>query len=218
LNDNGNVGLFSFTVHGSTIENLNLTDIDLTLTSDTFGYAGGLVANNGGTISNVNVSGSITGLEGPAAGGLVGFNNSGAITNCSSAVNISVNIYGSGSAVGGFVGDNEGSISDCYSTGNVTISGQSENTSAATAKGAGVGGFDGYQGSLGSISYAYATGGGCRDGSGGGDRKSTCLRGRFCRLLGGRRDSGCLLDRVGHGKRHGLGQPQRRRFCRGHHG
>ena len=157
LNDNGNVGLFSYTVHGSTIENLNLTDVDLTITNDTFGDAGALVANNGGTISNVNVSGTITGSVGPAAGGLAGLNN-GSITHGSSAVNISLNIYGTGSAVGGFVGDNEGTISACYSTGNVTIPGQSENTSAGSGNGAGVGGFAGYQSSLGSISYSYATG------------------------------------------------------------
>ena len=77
--------------------------------------AGGLVGNNFyGTISNCRSSASVTG--GAATGGLVG-RSYGTIENCYAAAGIT----GTGYYTGGLVGDNRsGTISSCYAAGNVT--------------------------------------------------------------------------------------------------
>ncbi len=75
-----------------------------------------------GTIENVNVIDNLRG--GSIIGGLVGSQNGGKITNCSTDGSVSgaVNgpVYGGGDAVGGLVGTQyEGSITDSYSSESV---------------------------------------------------------------------------------------------------
>ncbi len=68
-----------------------------------FGYVG-----EGGTVKNVTVSGSVTGITN--VGGVVGWNY-GSVTNCHSEVNVTGKY-----TIGGVVGANNGSIFGCTST------------------------------------------------------------------------------------------------------
>ena len=80
-------------------------------------FAGGLVGSNiGGTVSNCYSTGSVTGFW-YAGGGLIGYNQGGTNTNSYSTCRVNGNdIY-----AGGLIGDNDGStITNCYSTGSVT--------------------------------------------------------------------------------------------------
>ena len=76
---------------------------------------GGLMGSNTGTVMDCYSSGSVTGT-GHGAGGLVGWNTGGNLSNCHTMGD--VNGY---YAVGGLAGMNSpgGSISDCYSTSQV---------------------------------------------------------------------------------------------------
>ena len=75
-------------------------------------YAGGLVGENRGTITSCTVAGAIIkadGNIGAVAGGLVGRNNGGEITNCTvTGAAIIADSNGSGAMAGGLVGDNNG--------------------------------------------------------------------------------------------------------------
>ena len=75
---------------------------------------GGLVGNNGGNISNSYATGTVSGAE--FVGRLVGNNNTGSISNSYAAGTVS----GSANSIGGLVGWNEGSISNSYAIGAVT--------------------------------------------------------------------------------------------------
>jgi filamentous hemagglutinin family protein len=90
------VGLFGNAING-TIQNVNLTSFNVTGGT----YVGGLIGfNDGDTISNVTVSGTVT-SSGSNAGLLAGY-NSGTISNSSS----SGTLTGTGSTGGGLVGWN----------------------------------------------------------------------------------------------------------------
>ena len=78
-------------------------------TTGIFGYI-----SNGGQIRNLGVEDvNMTGRSG--IGGLVGFNESGSITNCYSTGSLS-----GFSHIGGLVGTNGGSITSSYSTASVS--------------------------------------------------------------------------------------------------
>ena len=79
-------------------------------------YVGGLVGwNNSGAITNCYVMGTITGL--PYSGGLAGYNQ-GTITNCYTTGTVTV---GSNQVfAGGLVGYNIGTITNCHTTSTVT--------------------------------------------------------------------------------------------------
>ncbi|MGN7760872.1 S-layer homology domain-containing protein [Paenibacillus sp. 22594] len=105
-------------------------------------FVGGLVGfNDSGTISNSYTAGSVSGFS--TVGGLVGYNGSGTISNSYAIGSVS----GSGIlnfTLGGLVGVSEGTISNCYATGSVS-------------------GYDGLGGLVGlnyngSINTSYATG------------------------------------------------------------
>ncbi|MCP4260639.1 MAG: rhodanese-like domain-containing protein [Planctomycetes bacterium] len=82
-----------------------------------YDYAGGLVGYNyRGTITNCTSSGSVSGND--DVGGLVGHNYDGTITDCYTSVSVSGDDY-----VGGLVGGNYGTISNCYAAGSVSGSG-----------------------------------------------------------------------------------------------
>jgi hypothetical protein len=86
-------------------------------------YAGGLVGRNDGhgSISNCYAIGTITRYSGDGcAGGLVGANNSGSLTDCyTTGAVIPTNNYHP-VVVGGLVGSTSGSISRCYSAGEIS--------------------------------------------------------------------------------------------------
>ena len=139
------VGLFSY-ITGATIRNVGLTGVNITGGN----HVGGLVgSNNGGTIINSYVTGSVNGST--YVGGLVGYNNTGTVSNSYSTGNVTGSRndgnYGYYGGVGGLVGFNDfGTISNSYSIDTVIEHGSNE-----------AGGLVGYNLS-GSISNSYATG------------------------------------------------------------
>jgi len=79
------------------------------------GSVGGLVGANGGIVSDCHCTGSVISKE-DHAGGLVGYNERGTVSDSYS----SANVIGY-NAVGGLMGENyEGTVSNSYSTGSVT--------------------------------------------------------------------------------------------------
>jgi len=105
-------------------------------------YAGGLVGYNYyGKITNCYTTGKVNGQS--STGGLAGFNVAGYITNCYSTAKVTG--FGGGNYTGGLVGyDYYGTLSGCYSTG--TVSGVSN-----------TGGFIGYAYDS-SVTSCYSTG------------------------------------------------------------
>ena len=125
ISADGRQGLFG-SVSGGTIKNLKLTSSTINCTSNS--YAGGIIAcvdndnDNGVTIKNCHVSGSVTIKSGNSSGGIVGKTEKGdvSITGCSSGATVSTR--SSNACVGGIIGQcgNEGNGS--YST-SVNIAG-----------------------------------------------------------------------------------------------
>ena len=106
------VGLFGYvTGEGAEIKNLRLVDVDIyAATGD---YVGGLVGyNNGGRLTNVSVTGSVTGWGG--VGGLVGVNYDGLARQC--YADCTVDGY---EDTGGLVGINYNDVTNCHSAGSV---------------------------------------------------------------------------------------------------
>ncbi|WP_044412883.1 two-partner secretion domain-containing protein, partial [Thiomicrospira microaerophila] len=104
----GRQGLFGVIENVSTVKNLGLTNVDISSTSS---RVGGLAGDNRGSVSNVYVTGDITG--GFTTGGLIG-QNRGTLND----VHVIGNVKAGGS-VGGLVGDNRGSIETAYVVGSV---------------------------------------------------------------------------------------------------
>lgn len=132
-------GLFGY--NNGTIKTLGIVDSEIYATS----CAGGIAADNSGTITNCYNTGKVTATASYAvAGGIVGSNGSGTITNC----------YNTGEVTGssiasGIVGSNgSGTITNCYNTGAVT----------ATFSFAYAGGIVGNNSSSGTITSCYNTG------------------------------------------------------------
>ena len=100
-------------INNGTIENITAFGNTVTVTSDS-GNAGGIVGvnNNGGTVDDVESSGSVIG-EGANAivGGLVGTNESGATVNNSYSKSAVTSTSGTDADLGGVVGVNEGTVS-----------------------------------------------------------------------------------------------------------
>ena len=115
ISADGRQGLFG-SVSGGTIKNLKLTSSTINCTSNS--YAGGIIAcvDNGVTIENCHVSGSVTIESGNSSGGIVGKTDLGdvSIKGCSSGATVSTR--SSNACVGGIIGQcgNEGNGS--YST------------------------------------------------------------------------------------------------------
>ena len=125
-----------------------------------FGYV-----DTGGTVQNLTVSGTVSGIN--FVGGIAG-QNGGRITDCA----FSGSVSGVG-PVGGVVGQNSGNVENCYNTGTVTGSAglvggvvgfngsgivtNSYNTGAVSG-GEEVGGVVGYNYSGGSVTNSYNTG------------------------------------------------------------
>ncbi len=135
-------GLFGYT-QSSTIENLVLTNINITSTQT---FVGGLVgySTTSSVITNVSVSGTISSSS-SSVGGLVGYTNLTTISDSDSSVTVSGT-----SSVGGLVGSMNGTnnsnatITNSYATGNVRGS-------------TNVGGLIGFK-YYGTVTDSYATG------------------------------------------------------------
>ncbi|NYF19424.1 filamentous hemagglutinin family protein [Xanthomonas sp. JAI131] len=140
------VGLFGVTGNGSAIRNLGLLGGSVAGRN----YVGGLVGDNGGTITNTYAAGMANGLtsdERDYVGGLVGFNEAGGtITNAYATGAVRGNNY-----VGGLVGSNLGAITNAYATGAV-------NGIFYNGGGNYVGGLVGSNEAGGTITNTYATG------------------------------------------------------------
>lgn len=125
-------GLFGYNtgvIKNITVDNFTI-DLDYSSYSPVSSrYVGGLVGyNDGGIISNCNVSGSIsvyskTDYRDSYAGGLAGY-NSGVIENSYSMAGVSVRSTSerNTSYAGGLVGYNIGTITNCYATKSVSAS------------------------------------------------------------------------------------------------
>jgi hypothetical protein len=130
----GGGGLFGCVGKGGIIKNIGVINATTTLTEDvdvfvalsqrTVAFAapifssGILVGFNGGSVSDSYTSGTVSGDYN--VGGLVG-TNTGTVSNCRSAANVTGSAWG----VGGLIGSNGllkygGSVKYCYSTGSVT--------------------------------------------------------------------------------------------------
>ncbi len=102
-------GLFGY-VRGQSIKNINLTNVNITGANS----VGALAGNNTAAISNVYVSGKVTGTK--FVGGLLGTNSQGSIQTSYSTVNVTGESY-----VGGLVGTNtSGTVTNSYATGAVS--------------------------------------------------------------------------------------------------
>ena len=140
-------GLFGATAAGSTVANVGIRNVSLYEEPANGAFVGGLVGQNGGSITNSYVAGggiTLTGA-GPSAnlyaGGLVGQNGAdfinpinlnntspetGSITDSYATDSVSVQGQNNGYDVGGLVGFNYGSnvsITDSYATGRVSVPG-----------------------------------------------------------------------------------------------
>ena len=194
------VGLFGFT-EGSTIRDVGMISANITghywvgglvgrnylgasISSTAsiignvsgLGRVGGLVGENNGSISSASAIGNVSGSILHGGGGLVGY-NSGSISNAHAAGSVTSG-SGSGTPVGGLVGENAGfngifgSIDGAFSTSSVTgtnyvggLVGWNDSSTFNNAYSTGnvsgtnyVGGLVGYNRNFSTISNAYATG------------------------------------------------------------
>ncbi|WP_303869273.1 GLUG motif-containing protein [Acetobacterium wieringae] len=85
-----------------------------TLTLPTAGSSQGIIASNSGTVSNLNVAGTISGTI-SCIGGIAGF-NSGTITGCS----VTAAVSGTNNCIGGIAGFNSKTITGCSVTAAVS--------------------------------------------------------------------------------------------------
>ena len=115
-------GLFGYTLNSGEIKNVGIVDCDIS----GYEWVGALIGFHDtfmprGTISNCYSTGIIRVWVG--GGGLLGYNGA-TVTNCHSECEISGDARqeSDASEVGGFVGNSDGDITDCYCTGNVTMS------------------------------------------------------------------------------------------------
>ncbi|MDA3884385.1 MAG: T9SS type A sorting domain-containing protein [Candidatus Delongbacteria bacterium] len=173
-------GLFGATKNAE-VKNLGITNGTITGGS----YAGLLAGGFLGTITNCYSTGSVSG--GWAVGGLVG-EGWGIMEKCYSEANVT-----GGNYTGGLIGSNmDGTISQCYSTGDVTILGGmsmgyggfvghcegyiSNCYTSSNVTGDGAAGFVGGGGNItNSFSYGELTGGSCNGFAGSGSVGENCF-------------------------------------------
>jgi len=162
------LGLVGTLASGSTLKNLTLSNVAVSGGD----YVGGLVGNSNGTITNVSVSGAVSGgsATGYYVGGVIGYAGGGNVSYAVDAGSVSGRGYVgglagyAGSGVGVSTSSSSASIAGAsnYVGGLVGFSGATINASSASgaislASGASdVGGLVGYN--SGAISNSYATG------------------------------------------------------------
>lgn len=106
------VGLFGRIVHGGSVYDLTLEDVDVAGQE----LVGGLAGFSSGAIWLIEVSGDVSGT-GSHVGGLVGYTDGTSEIEESSS---SVSAYAGGN-VGGLVGSNAGMVEDSFATGDVSV-------------------------------------------------------------------------------------------------
>lgn len=116
INSSSPYGVGLFAANAGIIRNVALIDVNVYGSSF---YTGGLVGYNGGFIGNSSTIGAVNGAS--TAGGLVGYNDDGVITQSYSTAYVSST--GGGAATGGLVGLNSGTISESYATGDIKSAG-----------------------------------------------------------------------------------------------
>ena len=118
------VALFACT-EKATFKNLSMTDVNVSLNQA--GNVAALVATmDGGTFSNISVSGKITGKYLRRAGGIVGDSyGGGTLTGCKNSVDITVTGADEESYVAGVAGflGSGASVKNCSNSGKISISG-----------------------------------------------------------------------------------------------
>ena len=152
-------GLFGYVANGRSIKNVALENVNVRGK----GYTGGLVGYTGSIITNVYVTGSVSGTN-ARVGGLAGYSK--AIDNCYTTISVTGK-----SSTGGLVGFLTGEVTNSYSSGFVTGTGyigglvgmasKSITNSYSTSNVTGaenVGGLVGSQNETSVISHCYATG------------------------------------------------------------
>ena len=135
-------GTFSGVFNG---DNYTISGVQL---SDTYFSTVGFIADNSGTICNLYIKSTFTGIDG-RTGGLVGY-NSGTVKNCHAESTISNATNATNySDIGGLVGYNIGTITESSSSGSVT------HNSRGSSSSRGAGGLVGvnYNGTI-SLSYS----------------------------------------------------------------
>ena len=118
-----NAGLFSVIAEGGTVRNVRLESVNVSGRAQ----VGGLAGQSSGTISDVRVTGTVTGRN--AVGGLVGASGAtGVIGDSHAAASVTGTTQRSdgGRDVGGLVGVNRGEVRGSYATG--SVSGRANNT------------------------------------------------------------------------------------------
>ena len=144
-------GLFGYAGGGATFSSIHLIDLNYSNSDADFDYVGGLVgyveSTTASTITNCTSTGEIFGDRG--LGGLIGgIKNLAVISDCSSDVDVS----GTGSNHGGFVGSVVSSSTTYY----VSFSNCSASGNVSTSEGTAIGGFGGWF--EGDCSSCYASG------------------------------------------------------------
>ena len=115
------LGLFTMVGEGGTVENLTVEGV-IDGTNAGVGIGGIVGKNNGGIISNCTSIVDITGSVDSNVGGIVGSSESGTIENCRNTGSIGVTCSRSDIAIGGIVGKtSNGTVKTCENTCNVTV-------------------------------------------------------------------------------------------------
>ena len=116
------LGLFTSVGQDGSVKNLTVEG-KIDPTGLKHSSIGGIVGrNNGGTISNCTSSVDITGSVDSNVGGIVGSSDSGTIENCRNTGSINVTCSSSDIGIGGIVGKtSNGTVKTCENTGNVTV-------------------------------------------------------------------------------------------------
>ena len=117
------LGLFTMVGEGGTVKNLAVEGVIDCSKRQLDRPIGGIVGkNNGGTISNCTSIVDITASVDSNVGGIVGSSDSGTIENCHNTGSIDVTCSSSDIGIGGIVGQtSNGTVKTCENTGNVTV-------------------------------------------------------------------------------------------------
>ena len=169
------IGMFGTIGATGHVNNLNITNATVTANPNVTGpgqFIGILAGSNGGTVTGVNVDGTVsfgTANNGIVAGGLIGQNgifgpgaSMGAIVNSMADVTVSVGNATSGSSgnsAGGLVGGNPGSITNSFATGNVS-GGANSFAGGLVGRNETSGTITGLNGATGNVTISDATGSG----------------------------------------------------------
>lgn len=132
------IGFFGYTSNSATVSDVGLTNANVNGAK----FVGVLVGESASKISRSYATGAVQ-SGGNNAGGLIGHNANGTVSDSFSSSNVTDTSSGSVS-FGGLIGSNEGKVDTSYATG------------AVQGNGSNIGGFAGY--SSGTINNSYATG------------------------------------------------------------